>query len=312
MKTTANRRSLRNPFISRVVQTLDDGHQLVFLSRRQRKRLRPFHLTPNHLNAHVITPRPQQPHTAWLRLWAPQSLAWWIALLFLIGSACFAYGGFAANWPELLKPDMATTPVIGVVFFVGSLFFTSAAGLQLLEAINGDIADLGTGPSGQRRAWHWWAWKPHNAGYLSSLIQFAGTLLFNFNTGDALLAGLGWVEKDVLIWTPDMIGSLCFLAASYLALMEISHGWWSFEPRQVAWWVVMINLAGSIAFQVSAFYAFFPPPPDVSWSWIWDANLWTFIGALCFFVASYLMIPELFDADSGKTVVLSPHERLSA
>ena len=121
-------------------------------------------------------------------------------------------------------------------------------------------------------------------------------MLFNLNTGNALLAGLGWVEKDVLIWTPDLAGSICFLAASYLALMEISHGWWSFEPRQVAWWVVMINLAGSVAFQVSAIYAFFPPPPDAGWNW--DANLWTFVGAVCFFVASYLMIPELFDADA--------------
>ncbi|WP_147431209.1 hypothetical protein [Thiocapsa rosea] len=230
--------------------------------------------------------------------------------MFLIGSACFAYGSFAANWSALLKPDMATASFIGVVFFVGSLFFTAAAGLQLLEAINGDIADLGTGPSGQRRAWRWWAWKPRNAGYLSSLIQFAGTLLFNLNTGNALLRGLGWVQEDVLIWTPDMIGSICFLGASYLALMEISHGWWSFEPRQVAWWVVMINVAGSIAFQVSALYGFFPPPPDASWSW--NANLWTFVGALCFFVASYLMIPELFDADADKAVSLSPDERLSA
>ena len=202
---------------------------------------------------------------------------------------------------------MTTASVIGVVFFVGSLFFTAAAGLKLLEAINGDIADLGTGPAGHRPAWRWWAWKPHNAGYLSSLIQFGGTLLFNLNTGDALLAGLGWVEEDVLIWTPDMTGSICFLAASYLALMEISHGWWSFEPRQVTWWVVVINVAGSVAFQVSALYGFFPPPPDAGWTR--DANLWTFVGALCFFLASYLMIPELFDADADKSVSLPPRKR---
>ena len=191
---------------------------------------------------------------------------------------------------------MAAAPVIGVVFFVGSFFFTAAASLQLLEAINGDVAELGTGEAGQRPAWRWFAWKPRNAGYLASLIQWVGTLLFNLNTGDALLTGLDWVQEDILIWVPNMVGSICFLTASYLALIEISHGWWSFEPRQVAWWVVIINLAGSIAFQASALYGFSPPPPEAGWAW--DANLWTLIGALCFFSASYLMVPELFDADA--------------
>jgi hypothetical protein len=71
---------------------------------------------------------------------------------------------------------------------------------------------------------------------------------------------------------------------------------WSFEPRQVSWWVVILNLTGSVAFQVAAVYSFFPPPPETGWAW--SANLWTMIGALCFFLASYLMIPELFDADA--------------
>jgi hypothetical protein len=261
------------------------------LSRRHRKKLQPFHLDDDGRRLY-----PTLPQTSRLRLWAPRRLAWWIAVLFIIGSACFGYGSFAANWPQLLSPEMAAPSTVGVVFFVGSFFFTAAAGLQLQEAINGDVADLGRDGADHRPAWRWFAWKPHNAGYLASLIQFIGTLLFNVNTGDALLTGLIWVEEDWMIWVPNMAGSICFLTASYFALMEISHGWWSFEPRQVAWWVVIINLAGSVAFQVSALFGFFPPPPEVGWDW--DANLWTFIGALCFFVASYLMIPELFDADA--------------
>ena len=78
-----------------------------------------------------------------------------------------------------------------------------------------------------------------------------------------MLSGLGWVQEDTLIWVPNMAGSICFLAASYLALIEISHGWWSFEPRQVAWWIVIVNLLGSVAFQISALYGFFPPPVEI-------------------------------------------------
>jgi hypothetical protein len=72
----------------------------------------------------------------------------------------------------------------------GSLFFTTAAWLQLLEASNGDVADIVDAERDHRPAWRWFAWKPHNAGWLASLIQFAGTLLFNLNTGDAMLSRL--------------------------------------------------------------------------------------------------------------------------
>jgi len=291
MSTVDSSKEAHGPFVTRVVQTLTNGHLLVFLSRRHRKGLPPFHVTQDgrHLHRRIL-------HSPWLSLWAPKRLAWWIALLFLIGSACFAYGSFGANWPRYLPPGMVDSAVINLVFFVGSIFFTSAAWLQLLESINGDVADLAVARARLPTNWRWLGWKPHNAGYLASLIQFAGTLLFNVNTGDAMLKGLGWMQEDLLIWTPDMIGSVCFLAASYLALVEISHGWWSFELRQVAWWVVILNLLGSVAFQVSALYAFSPPSPESGWAW--SANFWTLVGAVCFFVASYLMIPELFDADA--------------
>ncbi len=288
-----NRASTPGPFLTCVVQTLEDGHRLVSVSRRHRKRLPPYHLTGDGVPRQARISR-----SPWLRFSAPHRLAWWIALLFIIGSSCFAYASFAANWPGALPPGAVSAWAIGVVFFVGSLFFTAAAGLQLLESINGDVADLGSADDHGRRTWRWFAWKPRNAGYLASLIQFLGTLLFNLNTGDALLGGLDWAAEDILIWVPNMAGSLCFLAASYLALIEISHGWWSFEPRQVAWWIVIINLLGSVAFQISALYGFFPPPPATGWAW--DANLWTLIGALCFLSASYLMLPEQFDADAAK------------
>lgn len=276
--------------ITRIEQILDNGQRLLSLSRRHRKGLPAL---PVNTGATSQLPAMTSAMTsAWRKLWAVKRLAWWIALLFIIGSACFAWAAFASNWPHFLPVFMSGNAFIAKVFFIGSVFFSSAAALQLLEAINGDVADIG-----QPQVWRWFAWKPHNAGYLSSLIQFAGTLLFNINTFDAMQTGLNWLQQDVWIWTPDMIGSICFLLAGYLALIEISHGWWSFQPRQVAWWVVMINLAGSLAFQISAFYALLLPGPEAGW--VWNANLWTLVGALCFFAASYLMLPELFDADAA-------------
>jgi hypothetical protein len=91
------------------------------------------------------------------------------------------------------------------------------------------------------------------------------------------------------------IGSVCFLAASHLALIEVSHRSWSFQPRQVSWWIVTINLLGSIAFMLAALFSFFLPSDGSAYS-AWSANLFTLLGALCFLLASYLMIPELFGA----------------
>ena len=278
-------------FITRVEQRLLDGQLLISHSRWHRKGLPPIKVSIDGV-AEATLPLELRP---WLQFWAPHRLAWWIAVLFIIGSACFASGGFASNWPQYVPSGLADSSATNMVFFVGSLFFTSAALLQLLEAINGDVADVGTSAGEAQRNWRWFAWKPHNAGYSASLIQFVGTLLFNMNTADAMLAELTWVGEEFLIWTPDAIGSVCFLAASHLALIEVSHRSWSFQPRQLSWWIVMINLLGSIAFMLAALFSFFLPSSGNA-EWLWGANLFTLLGALCFLLASYLMIPELFGA----------------
>jgi hypothetical protein len=292
-------------FVTRVVQEFADGTRLVSDSRRHRKRLPPlrFDRDGNHdSTAPAISP--------WLRCWAPGRLAWWIAILFIIGSTCFAVASAASIWPASLPAALTAARVINGIYFVGSLFFTAAAWLQLLESVNGDVSDIDPAAGTRRSRWRWLAWKPHNAGYLASLIQFAGTLLFNFNTADAMITGLGWVEQDVLIWAPDVIGSVCFLVASYLAMIEISHSFWSFEPRQTSWWIAIINLAGCVGFQLSAFISFYPPHPG-SAVLGWMAALLTFIGAGCFFVASYLMIPELFGAGAIPKP-MAPRTRLAS
>lgn len=48
---------------------------------------------------------------------------------------------------------------------------------------------------------------------------------------------------------------------------------------------------------LAALFGFFLPS-TASPDWLWGANLLTLIGALCFLVASYLLIPELFGADA--------------
>src|SRR3954468_14780947 len=63
------------------------------------------------------------------RCWAPRRRSWWIAVLFIIGSTCFAIGPF----PGFVQLVGASADA--AVFFAGSLFFTAAAALQCVDTL---------------------------------------------------------------------------------------------------------------------------------------------------------------------------------
>ena len=268
------------PFITWVATAAGGAHRIQ-TSRRLRKRLAPL--------AEAAAPHAAEARLRhdWLRLWAPERLGWWIAVLFMVGSALFAIGGLRAGWPHFTGLAWIETATINPIFFLGSIFFTAAAYLQFYEAINGDISD----DDGRRR---FFAWRPRNLGYLSALVQLIGTVLFNRDTGDALLAGLGWLEQDLWIWKPDIIGCVCFLVASQLAITEYAHGWFAFRPGQLAWWIVALNMLGSILFMVSGLASFVDPAGDMVAPVMSDAG--TFGGAVCFLLGAYLLIPEQSEA----------------
>jgi hypothetical protein len=97
----------------------EDGLVVRWESRRHRKHL-------------------EGPSPAGSTWWAPRSRGWWIAVLFAVGSLLFAVGSVpgyvtavGARWDS-------------VTYFIGSLFFTSAAFLTYREA------------AWRPRSWAWW------------------------------------------------------------------------------------------------------------------------------------------------------------
>ena len=61
-------------------------------------------------------------------------------------------------------------------------------------------------------------------------------------------------------------------------------------------------MLGSVAFMLAAgFTVFLPPSGDMQWAW--GANVYTLAGAVSFFIASYLMIPELLGAAGNMQTV---------
>jgi len=210
--------------------------------------------------------------------------------VFTAGSALFTVGGAAAAWPRWFPVSLLEG--LDGVFIVGALFFTCGAVLQWLEVINGDVTEAFRGV--EPRPWRWCGWRLRNLGYLSSTAQLAGTVMFNFNTIDATFSDLSQAEENLVVWIPNMLGCVCFLVASLLAYAEVAQGSLFVELRCVSWWIAVVNLAGSVAFQISAVYSFVLPGP-VSSSSVFMASFFTAVGGACFLVGSYLLIPELFD-----------------
>jgi hypothetical protein len=212
-----------------------------------------------------------------LRRPARGGLVWWTAALFILGALLFALGVPCSLAP---RPWPA---ISGAVFFIGSLFFTAAAFLQFLTAI--DAAPR----LPQHRALRWA--HPRDLDWASAVSQLVGTLLFNLNTlAAAVLANLAPRAQDRLVWYPDALGSALFLLSSLLALLpEVrarrhQHVW--HRSQTMAW----LNLAGSLWFALAAIGALVLPATGQSLDQRW-ANVGTFVGALCFLVAAWLLLP---------------------
>jgi hypothetical protein len=219
--------------------------------------------------------------------WAPGARGWWIGVLFAVGSALFALGsvpGYA---------DAVGTRWDSVTFFIGSLFFTSAAFLTYREAV--DAAPEAQNPRHRRV----FVYLPHRIDWWACGIQLAGTLYFNVSTGVAVATNLTAEAAYRHVWRPDAIGSVCFLVSSLLAWFEVCHAWAAWRPRLWSWWITLLNLLGSIAFGVSAVAGYISPATGELRN-AERANLGTFVGAVCFFVAALLLLPERTETASGQ------------
>jgi len=198
-----------------------------------------------------------------------------MAWLFIVGSACFAIG------PAITLLDASAT-LVALIFFAGSLFFTSAATIQLLLARE----TLGPGSVLQRLfQWRDGAWS-------AAAIQWIGTLAFNVTTFRSVVDALG--TKDLTanaVWNPDAVGSVLFLVASAIACMpEVRrhrHG----HVRDRSWLIAALNMLGSLFFGLSAIGAYTIPKTGELVNQVWS-NGGTFLGALGFLFGAWLLLPK--------------------
>ncbi len=212
----------------------------------------------------------------------PSSLNTAMAVLFMVGSACFAIGTVPAYVAAVGAATDAAT------FFVGSVFFTIASFCQLLQAQSPGMAP---GSSDNRLVRVlFWAPRPTDRGWLSAAVQFPGTIAFNVSTAFALATSLTVQQVDRLIWAPDFVGSILFLVASGLGIAAVSRRYFQWTPSDPWWTIAWVNMLGSAFFMISAIGALVLPATGVMANVRW-ANAGTFVGAVCFFVGAALLLP---------------------
>lgn len=206
----------------------------------------------------------------------------WMGWLFAIGSACFV-AGVPLSLTTSLSPVVAA-----VTYFVGSIFFTSAATIQMRLGWRAGDASL------SRRQ----ALLSGHPAWTSAWIQWIGTLAFNVTTFWGVVAAVGTdAVSNQVIWRPDAVGSVLFLVSSVIALRpdvrRHRHG----HARDRSWAISAINMLGSIFFGLSAVGAYVVPGTDDLLSAAWS-NGGTLLGAVCFLVGAVLVIPR-HPHDSG-------------
>jgi len=266
------------PFVTRFVHHSQDGKLDVRTSRGHRKRFRP---------ESVAEAVKWKRNKYWL--WRPGSLNWWIAVLFMIGSWHFISGSL------LVLAGSSNEKLIDIVYFTGSIFFTSAGYSQYYQAINApEELDENGQPAKQKR--RFLGWQPHRLDFWATFPQFLGTLAFNVSTFMAF-ANVQWLGYDLLVWVPDFVGSVLFLISGIAAVFEFCHRFWCWERKSLTWWIVIINFIGCVGFMISAFVAFVRPQPIFANLLTW-ATIFTLLGAVCFFVGAYLMWPEMAEKEA--------------
>ena len=209
------------------------------------------------------------------------------SLGFAIGSLCFAIGA-CPGYLNLVGQEAAN-----VTFFIGSIFFTAAGFIQFRL----------TG------RWRRGAWKSKSDwdDWWSAAVQFAATICVNISCFFALFLQISPTQAHHVVWRPDAVGSLFFLISSALAIAATTHTDSLWDPDARNWWSTWLNMAGSVAFGISAIAAYVVPDTTDPLSSQW-VNLGTFIGAICFMVAALLVKPHIKGPRSAHPELVQPRK----
>lgn len=202
------------------------------------------------------------------------------ASAFVLGGSLFALGA------ALAQGDVGDPHLAAAVYLLGGVFFTTGAYAALLQVAN---APRGADPDGILRTppWRWWSLEPGRLDWASAVTLFVGTLFFFVSLTFALVGDLTIAQQHRLVWSPEFVGCILFLASGHLALTEMHRDRPRGRRADLGWWIVVVNQLGSALFMVAAIAAFVRPETGDELA-VGLANWGTLTGALCFAIAGVM------------------------
>lgn len=284
------------PFVSWISYQLPDQSQYVWESRHHRKGSGPRWGYADRVGLRTTRRAQRTPNRSpWLRFWAPHRLAWWIASAFMVGSLFFVAGAAGSLVPEIFGGQHPMTIFSETCYFVGAALYTVSIYGQVLETLN---ADRSIAPDRSTRApdrFRWFAFELTRLDFLVPFILLLGSLVFNYETLVSLAAVFDVLPK-LGLWSTSLLGAALFLVSGFLQLIEASHGYFTFNPRNVSCWIGALFVVGSLGFIVGSL-------PGIASSGLPTAEseygsvivkVGFLVGGVAYLVGSYLMLPELF------------------
>ena len=182
-----------------------------------------------------------------------------------LAGACFILGGslFAAG--AFLAQNGVDLTTVSITYLVGGVFFSLGGWLSIV---------ITQAPSRARR---------------SAVVLFVGTLFFAVSLVAAFASGFTPRQSNGWIWLPDMTGCVCFLASGHLAMLDVGAGRVVVRPRELGWWIVVVNQLGSVLFFLAGIASFVRPATSEAIN-VGLINWGTFAGALCFAIAGIIQL----------------------
>lgn len=230
----------------------------------------------------------------WLRFWAPHRLAWWVAQVFVVGSAFFVLGAAGSLVPEQFPSDHAMSVFAESCYFVGATLYTGGIYAQLLERINADESVEPDRSTTALQRVRWFAFET-DLGFLVPFVLLLGSLVFNYETVFSLGDSLDLLPS-LWLWESSVLGSLLFLVSAVLQFADAGSSCSDFDPRSASCWIALLFVLGSIGFVVGSLPGLGAPglPTNETGPGALIVKIGFLIGGLAYLVGSYLMLPEMF------------------
>lgn len=146
--------------------------------------------------------------------------------------------------------------------------------------------------------WRWWGSEVRSMGWWASVIQFTGATCFTVSviTGTPGVSDSSqWELQFALIWSMQVIGSICFVIASAMLMLEEQRQWYAPALDRIGWHSAFWNVIGSIGFLLSACFGYLG-----NWKGqgpvccqMGGTGVNTYYGSWAFLIASVLMLIEV-------------------